>query len=303
MTEPPDTTAERVTVAVTGAELEIFRAPAGTGSLVVAAAHPASAFGSGTASLIADIARTTAVCVNARGLGGSSPAVAVSLEQTVDDVESARLALGLPPWVFWGMSGGGWLAQLYARRHPGALLGIVVESACASFRARLADPACVLSPHFPGWRDALVARGLLLEGSRDGGERDSERELDSEWLELEGLGHVFRRRGGPALLVAPMAVDPDMMRAMPQLLKFDSREWLPSLRLPTLVIAGSLDPVVPVRHVRAVHEAVPGSTFVLIDGAGHVPSSERRDDAVDQVRRFLARFGERGSASSLLRSR
>lgn len=299
MTDRQDTSVERVMVEVAGAELELFRAPAGAGALIVAASHPASAFGSATASLVADIAQTTAVCVNARGLGGSSPWDAVSLEQMVDDVESARLALGLPAWVFWGMSGGGWLAQLYARRHPSALLGIIIESACAAFRSRLADPACVLSPSFPAWREALLARGLLTEQS----DTSAERESDSEWLELEGIGRVFRRRGGPALLVAPMAIDADMMRAMPQLCAFDSREWLPSLRLPTLVIAGSADPVVPVRHVREVHDAIPGSTFVLVDGAGHVPSSERRHDAVDQVRRFLARLAERAQASSLLQSR
>lgn len=50
------------------------------------------------------------------------------------------------------MSRGGWLAQIYARRHPDALVGIIVESTCLCFRGRLADSACALSPFFPAWR-------------------------------------------------------------------------------------------------------------------------------------------------------
>jgi pimeloyl-ACP methyl ester carboxylesterase len=67
----------------------------------------------------------------------------------VEHIESARRALDRGPWSFWGMSGGGWLAQIYAHRYPEALHAIVVESACPCFRERLADPGCVLSPYFP----------------------------------------------------------------------------------------------------------------------------------------------------------
>lgn len=254
------------------------------GALVVAAAHPASAFGADTARLIAGITQTGVVCINPRGLGGSSPASDISFERMVDDIESVRRQLGLPRWVFWGMSGGGWLAQLYARRHPDALAGIIVESACACFRDRLADPACALSPFFPAWHEPLRARGMLVEGSH----ANASAADDIEWTEVEGVGQVFRRRCGAALLVSPMPIDPDMKRAMPVLWTFDSRGWLDELRTPALVMAGSADPVVPVHRVRALHRALPGSTFVVIEGGGHVPSAEGRPEAVEAVRAFLA---------------
>jgi pimeloyl-ACP methyl ester carboxylesterase len=280
---PGHPASKQQTVDLDDAQLEVFRVDNGAGAMVIAAAHPASAFGADTASLLADTARADVVCINPRGLGRSSPAGRASLEEMVDDLERVRGRLGLGRWMFWGMSGGGWLAQIYARRHPDALVGIIVESACACFRNRLADPACILSPFFPAWRGALYACGLLREGSHASPSAD-----DTEWMDLEGVGQVLRRPGGPALLVSPMLVDHDLKRAMPMLWAFDSREWLIDVRTPTLVIAGTADLIAPGHRVREVHERIRGSTLVMVEGGGHVPSAERRSGAVTAVRRFVA---------------
>jgi pimeloyl-ACP methyl ester carboxylesterase len=41
--------------------------------------------------------------------------------------------------------------------------------------------------------------------------------------------------------------------------------------LPTLIVWGERDSIIPLRHGRAAHEAMPGSRFVVFDGAGHMP--------------------------------
>jgi pimeloyl-ACP methyl ester carboxylesterase len=259
-------------------ELEVFESPGDDATLVVAASHPAAVFGAHTAALLADISRRRAVCINPRAFGG------VSFADMVDALEATRGRLGLPPWVFWGMSGGGWLAQLYARRHPAALAGIIVESACVCFRERLADPECVLSPFFPAWRTVLAARGLIAQRSH----AHASAADDAEWIEVENVGQVFRRPGGPALLVAPMPIDDAMKRAMPQLWRFDARAWIGQVTTPALVIAGSADPVVPVARVREVHDAIAGSRFVEVEGGGHVPSAAGSASAVEAIRGFLS---------------
>jgi pimeloyl-ACP methyl ester carboxylesterase len=182
------------------------------------------------------------------------------------------------------MSGGGFLGQLYARRHPEALAGLILESVCPCFRERLADPACALSPLHAAWRAKLAEAGLL--GSTT--PTDAEGADATEWVEVPGVGSVFRRRNGPALLVAPMALLPEMRRAMPALWSFDARGWLQTVRVPTLVLCGTADPILPVTHARSLHEAIAGSEFVPVEGAGHVPVSERRPEVAAAVRRFLA---------------
>jgi pimeloyl-ACP methyl ester carboxylesterase len=251
----------------------------------VCAAHPAEPLGENAVELLSAASGARVVCVSPRRL---------TLEEMVDDIEAVRRSLGVVRWVFWGMSGGGWLAQIYAHRHPDALAGIIVEGACACFRERLADPACLLSPFYPAWHAALERAGLLdPESHREAGSAD-----DVEWVEIQGVGTVWRRRNGPALLVSPLPLSDGMRRAMPALWVFDSRAWLPTIQVPALVLSGTADLIVPVAHARAVHEAIAGSIWVAVEGAGHVPVVEKRGEVNAAVRSFLAdqRFPVQGCA-------
>lgn len=254
----------------------------------VCASHPAGAFGQGPAELLQWTANTRVVCVNPRGIGNSSAFVSgqhtYTLEQMVDDIERVRQQLAIESWVFWGMSGGGWLGQIYAKRYPASLRGLILESICSCFRVRLADPSCVLSPFHPSWRPRLEHLGLLSPDSHaEVGDVNA-----TEWVDVDGVGSVFRRCNGPALLVSPMAVTTEMRAAMPVLWTVDTRPHLSKICTPTLVICGDSDPIVPVAHARALHTAIPGSQFFLAVKGGHAPVTERRPEFAEVVQRFLA---------------
>jgi 3-oxoadipate enol-lactonase len=252
---------------------------------IICAAHPAGAFGDAVVNLLGETAGARVVCVNPRGIGTSSEPVSptYTLDDMIDDIEAVRRRLDLGRWVFWGMSGGGWLGQVYARKYPDALAGVVLESVCCCFRLRLADPRCVLSPFHESWQPTLAKQGLVAP--------DSHAEVGdpaaTEWLDVEGVGPVFRRAEGPALLVSPMPLSPEMRRAMPVLWSVDARPWLPAVRTPALVICGRQDPVVPLAHGVAVHDAIPGSELLVVEGGGHVPTTERRPEVAVAVQRFL----------------
>jgi proline iminopeptidase len=272
-------------------DIEVFLGEPRPGP-VVCAAHPADRFDAGTVELLAGMADARVICVNPLGLGGPDTSRALPLEQMVARIEEVRRRLGIDRWIFWGMSGGGWLAQIYGYRYPESLAGIVIESACLCFRERLADPACVLSPFFPAWREPLLAAGLLAERSpAEAGMGD-----DTEWLAVDGIGEVFRRREGPALLVSPGPLSPEMKHVMPRLWEFDARPRIREVRVPGLVLCGAADPVVPVHHARAVHEALAGSSFEEIAGASHVPTAERRPEVTAAFQRFLRLLPKGGSA-------
>jgi pimeloyl-[acyl-carrier protein] methyl ester esterase len=276
---------ERRLLRIADIELESFHVSAGSRP-TIAAAHPADVFGAETAALIARMAGTQVVTVSPRGIGGSTASDHVSLEQMVDDLEAVRLQLNREPWIFWGMSGGGWLALLYAQRHPAGVAGIIVESACLCFRERLGDPACALSPYFPAWRDALERGQMLRPGAHD---RPSDL-AGARWVDVAGVGQVLRGRDGAALLCSPAPLAPPMRRALPAFWAFDARSWASSLRVPALVLAGTADPVVPLARARAVHEAIVDSRFLAIDG-GHVPTVQEPPAIAAAVRKFVAGLG------------
>jgi len=57
--------------------------------------------------------------------------------------------------------------------------------------------------------------------------------------------------------------------------------------MPTLIIWGERDPIIPVGHGRRAHGAMPGSRFVLLEQAGHFPPLEDPRGVIDAVREFI----------------
>ena len=69
----------------------------------------------------------------------------------------------------------------------------------------------------------------------------------------------------------------------------DSTPLLPQLAgIPTLVIVGDEDEVTPPAQAKAMAEAVPGASLVVIRSAGHLPPVERPVETTDAITGFLA---------------
>lgn len=58
--------------------------------------------------------------------------------------------------------------------------------------------------------------------------------------------------------------------------------------MPTLLLWGSRDPIVPVAHGRAAQRAIPGSRLEVFEGAGHFPHRDDPARFVDVLRDFMA---------------
>ncbi len=69
----------------------------------------------------------------------------------------------------------------------------------------------------------------------------------------------------------------------------DSRDHLPHVHIPTLVLAGERDSFTPVHLSRAMHRAIPGAELVVIPGGTHVTPLEYSALVVRHVRGFLRR--------------
>jgi len=61
-----------------------------------------------------------------------------------------------------------------------------------------------------------------------------------------------------------------------------------ALRMPVLIIAGSDDEIAPAAGQHTLHDLVPDSDLVMLDGVGHLVHYEQPQAAADAIRRFLA---------------
>jgi 3-oxoadipate enol-lactonase len=73
----------------------------------------------------------------------------------------------------------------------------------------------------------------------------------------------------------------------------DQRELFGRIRTPVLVVAGEEDATFPVAETRIMAEAIPGSTFVVIDGAAHLAALEVPGQVNALVDDFLAQHQTR----------
>jgi pimeloyl-ACP methyl ester carboxylesterase len=69
----------------------------------------------------------------------------------------------------------------------------------------------------------------------------------------------------------------------------DFRKDLQRFTIPTLVVHGDSDRVVPVANGRALAARIPASELVLLEGVGHYPYLEQPERFAAVVRRFLER--------------
>lgn len=58
--------------------------------------------------------------------------------------------------------------------------------------------------------------------------------------------------------------------------------------VPTLIVWGSRDPFIPVRHAHTAHAAIPGSRLVIFEGVGHYPHCEAPERFVETLEEFMA---------------
>jgi pimeloyl-ACP methyl ester carboxylesterase len=57
--------------------------------------------------------------------------------------------------------------------------------------------------------------------------------------------------------------------------------------MPTMIVWGDADPIIPVAHAHSAHEAIPGSRLEIFEGAGHFPHVEQPERFADVVRDFI----------------
>jgi pimeloyl-ACP methyl ester carboxylesterase len=181
-----------------------------------------------------------------------------TLEDMADDAVGLLDALGLPKAHICGMSMGGMIAQTIAIRHPSRVLSLISIYSTTGNR-ELPQPKpeimkiLVTSP--PPKREAYVEHMLnvfkTITGPRFG--------LDEGWtrkIMAESFDRGYYPQGQARQLAAILT-------------QRDRRTALALLRVPTLVIHGNADPLVPVEGGKDTAKSIPGARLMLIEGMGH----------------------------------
>lgn len=209
-----------------------------------------------------------------RGFGGSTELDSISsasMSDYAEDVVDLLQELGVTRAVIGGCSMGGYATLALLQAHPEMFDGLVLVNTRAG-----AD-----SPEARANRRNMLA--VVDREGASGVARDMmPKLLGNTTRESNSSIEPFVRR-----LIkqqSPTAIRTAIHRMM---LRPDSTPLLARVSVPTLVITGAEDEMIPVDESRRMASAVKGATLVIIPGAGHLSNLEQPDAFNDALNTFL----------------
>jgi pimeloyl-ACP methyl ester carboxylesterase len=181
-----------------------------------------------------------------------------TLEDMADDGVGLLDSLDIRKAHICGASMGGMIAQTIAIRYPSRVLSLIsIYSTTGNKDLSLPKPEIMerLRAPAPTDREAYVNHMVDLFKAMTG----PGFAFDEAWTRRITAGaydRSFSARGTVRQIAAIMA-------------QKNRKKALASVNVPTLVIHGTDDPVVPVEAGRDTAEAIPGAQLMLIEGMGH----------------------------------
>ena len=213
----------------------------------------------------------------------------MTVNHCLGDLEAVVAHLGIERMVMAGFSMGVQIQLAYYERHPGQVQGIVVLLGPAEYPLRgFMHVGRLLEPVIPA-----VAKTVLK----------SPRLFQKVWH--TALSGPWTNQVAKHLVLNPKAIrwaSFDSWRA--HLADFDVRAFLllaadlgrhsaahvlPTVSVPTLVVAGEKDNFTPLSTLRRLRDAIPGSEYQEIKGASHAGLVEFPDEINAHVSDFLTR--------------
>jgi pimeloyl-ACP methyl ester carboxylesterase len=211
------------------------------------------------------------VAFDHRGAGASTfPASAITPDALVDDVFRVLDAAGIDRCVIAGESLGCLVVEQAVLRDPSRFLGQVLVGGPAPSATRAPEAgekqraiAAAIHADWPAYVDRFVAACLP--------------EADAAQLHRWGVQTLLPAgpEAGAAMFAAFAHVAPR----------------LEDIGVPTLVIHGAADAIVPVADGEAAAARIPGAELVVLEGVGHVPPLTRPHEVAEAITEWWSRVG------------
>ncbi|MDZ5648506.1 alpha/beta hydrolase [Nitrospirillum sp. BR 11828] len=208
------------------------------------------------------------VALDHRGWGHSdAPSDGYALADMADDAAGVIAALDLRRYVLVGHSMGGKVAQLLASRRPSGLAGLVLVAPSPPQPMAMPGDAREQMAGAYATRETV---GMVIDHV-----------LTAKALAPEDREQVIEDslRGAPAAKVAwPQSTSLE-----------DISDWVGSVNVPTLVVAGELDRVDSVDLLKTtLVPRIAGATLHVLAGIGHLSMLEAPDDVARLVAGFAS---------------
>lgn len=207
-----------------------------------------------------------------RGHGYSEVEPPYSIAQYADDCIKLLDSLGIvSPVVICGLSMGGYIALDLVRRYPERIAALILTATRAA----------------PDDEAGKVNRDKAIASVRASGVEPLVKALLPKLFSPTTLESAPELAEIVEMMMAATEANGvigalEAMRDRP-----DERPLLPSIAVPTMIIHGVDDQIVPVAEAQQMAEAIRNAEFVQLADAGHLPPIEQPEEFNKVVARFL----------------
>ncbi|MBA3806489.1 MAG: alpha/beta fold hydrolase [Acidobacteria bacterium] len=206
-----------------------------------------------------------------RGIGRSdAPPGPYSISQMADDAAAVLEAAAVETAHVFGLSMGGMIAQELALRHPARVRSLILGATnCGGSNAVHAAPEVI---------DVLLARSNINP-------------VDAFWAiapyiydastprEIIQADLDMRSRAFPSL--------ESYMAQLQAIMAWESHSRLSSINIPTLVIHGETDQLIPAANADILAKEIPDAKLIKLDKASHVFTTDRPEETAAIILSFL----------------
>jgi pimeloyl-ACP methyl ester carboxylesterase len=210
------------------------------------------------------------------GLTGPAPDGIYSIERDMGVLIALLDKLGIERFVLGGNSLGGSIAWRTALAHPSRVEKLILVDAGGYPTAAISQPLGFRLARLPGISWLLqntLPRFLVVQGFRNVfGDPDR---VTAEMIE-RSVELTQREGNRRALLDRFRQRQPGGLSGR-----------IPELKLPTLIIWGGKDRLIPPENAGRFHRDIQGSTLAVYDDLGHAPEEEDPARTVEAVKQFL----------------
>ncbi len=218
------------------------------------------------------------------GLTGPNPAHDYSAKSFVDTADALLTKLGVQKFALGGNSMGGWVAWHYALAHPEKLTALIlVDAAGAPNSESKSVPLGFKIARMPIFKTLMLhvtPRAVFAKTIHQTLSNDAiitDKMIDTYW-EL-ALYPGSRQATGERFATPRVPIDEAAIHA---------------LKVPTLVMWGEEDTLIPVSASHWFAKAIPGAKEIVYPHIGHIPMEEAADQSAKDVDMFLSGLGLSG---------
>ncbi len=218
------------------------------------------------------------IAIDNRGIGRSEmPPGPYPIALMASDASAVLDAAGIESSHVYGISMGGMIAQELALQHPERVRSLILGCTAAG------GPTAIQAE--PEVRRMLMSRGAMAP----------EEAAQAAIPFIYDPGTPRSRIDEDLNIRRPWFPRPEAYNAQLQgILAWEAHSRLPQIAVPTLVIHGDNDRLVPAANGALVAGSIPGARLVKIPNAGHIYPTDQTEAAHRAVLDFLAQNGVQG---------